>query len=191
MAKPSFCTSANGQHDYREIVPMPEPTTPSVRDPVLEAKQHSFENASRLLLEKETRPAFRRIFMGFAKALAQRSTCARLHVGCVIASHDFRQVFSIGYNGNVTNGKNDCDRHGAEAVGNCGCIHAEQNAVINCVAPRDSSKIVLVTHLPCVMCAKFLINLGGVQRVFYAEDYRNRDALQLFDFHNIQHEHYT
>lgn len=154
-------------------IPEPEPTTPSIRGMI-------------------DRPPFKKIFMNFALALAQRSTCARgTHVGCVIASHDFRQVFAIGYNGNVAGGKNDCDRHGEEAVGNCGCIHAEQNAVINCTAPRGAPKVVFVTHLPCVTCAKFLINLGGVQRVVYAADYRIRDSLTLFDRHSIQYEQFT
>jgi dCMP deaminase len=127
--------------------------------------------------DKKTRPSFTEICLNIAEQISARSTCARLHVGCVITSTDFRKVLSWGYNGNAAGGPNDCDRHGAEAVGSCGCIHAEQNAVINCDAPRESGKLVFCTHLPCATCAKFLINLGGVQSVYYSTDYRNREGL--------------
>lgn len=61
------------------------------------------------------------------------------------------------------------------------CLHSEENAVINCDIPRETPKVVFCTHLPCKMCSKRLINLGGVQQVWYLNDYRIRDSLQLFD----------
>lgn len=125
------------------------------------------------------RPPFEEIYMRLAHSMSERSTCERgTSVGCVITSPDFRYVFAIGYNGSAAGGPNGCDRHGDEAVGNCGCIHAEQNAVINCRAERHQRKIVFCTHLPCVTCAKFLINLGGVERLYYARDYRIRDGVE-------------
>jgi dCMP deaminase len=133
------------------------------------------------------RPSFHSIYMTLAELLSERSTCQRLKVGCVITSTDFRKVLAVGYNGNVSKGRNTCDRHGAEAVGNCGCLHAEENAVINCDVPRVTPKIVFCTHLPCEMCAKRLINLGGVTDVFYEQDYRVRTALPLFDDAGITH----
>lgn len=142
-----------------------------------------------MMVALPARPTFSSIYMRLAEAMAERSTCARLHVGCVIVTPDYRKVLSVGYNGNVSGGNNDCDRHGEEAVGNCGCIHAEQNAVINCDAPRSTPKIVYCTNLPCVMCAKFLINLGNVEKVTYKHDYRIQDALQLFDMHGIKYLH--
>lgn len=119
--------------------------------------------------------------MQLAVMMSERSTCARLKVGCAIVTPDFRKVLAVGYNGNVSGGKNDCDLHGEKAVGNCGCLHAEENAVINCDVPRSTEKIVFCTHLPCLMCAKRLINLGGVTAVFYKSDYRKRDSLVLLN----------
>lgn len=124
-----------------------------------------------------TRPGFESIYMSLAFALAKRSTCRRLQVGTVITSTDFRKVLAVGYNGNAAGLANDCDR---DEEGNCGCLHSEENAVINCDAPRYVDKLVFVTHLPCVMCAKRLINLGNVRKVFYACDYRIRDSLDVF-----------
>jgi len=121
--------------------------------------------------------------MKMAFELAKRSTCARLQVGTVIASMDYRRILAVGYNGNATGLPNRCDR---EDAGNCGCLHSEENAVINCTAPRETDKVVLVTHLPCVMCAKRLINLGGVRKVYYAREYRSREALEILEQAGIE-----
>jgi dCMP deaminase len=125
----------------------------------------------------ESRPTFEEIYMRLAVTLAERSTCKRLKVGTVITSTDFRKVLAVGYNGNASGLHNGCDR---DEVGNCGCLHSEENAVINCDSPRSTEKVVFVTHLPCAMCAKRLINLGNVKRVLYAHDYRTRDSVDLF-----------
>lgn len=117
--------------------------------------------------------------MALAVSLSERSTCRRMKVGCAIVSPDFTKVLAVGYNGNVPGGANDCDRFGDEAVGNCGCLHAEENAIINCDVPKETAKIVLCTHLPCVMCAKRIVRLGGVRRVLYANEYRNVQAVDI------------
>jgi dCMP deaminase len=122
------------------------------------------------------RPAFEEIYMRLAFMLAERSTCSRLKVGTVITSIDYRQVLAVGYNGNATGLPNCCD---TTEPGNCGCLHSEENAIINCASSRTVPKMVFVTHNPCVMCAKRLINLGGVQRVYYRIDYRNTDSFEL------------
>jgi dCMP deaminase len=124
----------------------------------------------------QARPSFPDIYMDLAHALAKRSTCRRLNVGCVIVSTDFRKVLAVGYNGGASGGVNDCD---SEEVGRCGCLHAEENAIINCDSPRTMEKFVLCTNLPCPMCAKRLVNLGGVVQVTYREDYRVRDGLGI------------
>jgi dCMP deaminase len=115
------------------------------------------------------RPTFHEIFIDLAFAVASRSTCRRLQVGCVITSTDFRKVLAIGYNGNAAGLPNDCD---SDEPGACGCLHAEDNAVVNCDAPRETPKVVFVTDQPCKMCAKRLINLGNVTHVWYNRPYR-------------------
>ncbi len=123
------------------------------------------------------RPSFERIYMDMAKSISARSTCKRLNVGCVITSTDFRKVLSIGYNGNASGLPNQCD---SEEPGRCGCLHGEDNAIINCESPRSTEKIVFCTHLPCSTCAKRFINLGGVRKIFYETEYRSLDSLSLF-----------
>ena len=125
---------------------------------------------------KSTRPSFESVYMDFAKAISNRSSCKRLNVGTVITSTDFRKVLAVGYNGNAAGLANGCDR---DEVGNCGCLHSEENAAINCDAPRHVEKYVFVTHLPCSACGKRLINMGNVKKVFFLEDYRKRDSLAM------------
>jgi dCMP deaminase len=125
---------------------------------------------------RNERPGFEQVYMDFARAISRRSTCLRLQVGTVITTTDFRKVLAIGYNGNASGLPNSCDR--AEP-GNCGCLHSEENAVINCDSPRQVEKYVFVTHLPCVSCAKRLINLGNVKKVFFETEYRIRDSIAL------------
>lgn len=125
------------------------------------------------------RPTFEQIYMEFAENISRRSTCERLHVGAVITTTDFRKVIGLGYNGNATGFKNSCDR--PEESGNCGCLHAEDNAVINCNVDRDTKKIFFVTHLPCPTCAKRIINLGNVVKVIFKNDYRRKDSIFMFN----------
>ena len=128
------------------------------------------------ITKKASRPSFEEIYMDLAHTLAARSTCERMNVGTVITSTDYRKVLAVGYNGNAAGLPNSCDRHEA---GNCGCLHSEENAVINCDSPRSIEKHVFVTHLPCVQCAKRLINLGGVKKVFYRTEYRLPDSIEI------------
>ena len=127
-------------------------------------------------MTSRTRPSFESIYLSLASTLAARATCSRLQVGTVITSLDYRKVLAVGYNGNATGLKNGCDR---EEPGNCGCLHSEENACINCDAPRHTEKVVFVTHLPCVQCAKRLINLGNVRKVVYHQEYRLKDSIEI------------
>jgi dCMP deaminase len=132
------------------------------------------------------RPSFEEIYLKLAASLASRSTCKRRKVGTVITRTDFRKVLAVGYNGNASGLPNTCDR---DEQGNCGCLHSEENAVINCDSPRSVEKFVFVTHMPCTQCAKRLINLGNVRKVFYGLDYRTRASLDLFAATGIAVEH--
>lgn len=127
-------------------------------------------------MTQSRRPTFEEVYMDFADSISRRSTCGRLQVGTVITTTDYRKVLAVGYNGNASGLPNTCDRG---EPGNCGCLHSEENAVINCDAPRETEKYVFVTHLPCAACAKRLINLGNVRRVVFKEPYRSNEALDL------------
>ena len=134
-------------------------------------------------MKPQTRPSFETVYMDFAQSIARRSSCKRLNVGTVVTSTDFRKVLSVGYNGNAAGLPNTCDR---DEVGNCGCLHSEENAAINCDSPRFVEKYIFVTHLPCAGCAKRLINIGNVKKVFFLEDYRKREGVELLNTVGIE-----
>ena len=124
------------------------------------------------------RPTFPGIYLSLARALAQRSTCSVDPVGAVITTIDFRKVLAIGYRGNASGLPNGCDVPNHEG-GACGCLHAEENAVIACDAPRSEPKVVFSSSMPCRACAKRLVNLGGVQDLYAPDGPGSVDVLEL------------
>jgi dCMP deaminase len=130
----------------------------------------------RLATEALERPSFESIFMGLAFALSKRSTCSRLQVGCVIASTDWRHVYGVGYNGGAAGQENDCE---SLEPGKCGHLHAEENALINSDAPPNVAKYIISKNLPCPMCCKRIVNFRNVQRVYFAEGYREDSGVLI------------
>jgi dCMP deaminase len=174
-----------GEHDRESK------TLPSIRIPIPREEPPPPTVVELASPKPVPRPSFDEVYIGLCESMSRRSTCYRLNVGAVITSDDYRYVYGVGYNGNASGLANHCDKTGPEAVGSCGCIHAECNAVVNCNAPRSAPKIVYCTHLPCVACAKLIINLGGVVRVLYLNDYRIRDSLPLFFQVGIEAQHFV
>lgn len=135
-------------------------------------------NPASSLPNARLRPQFELIYMRFAFDLARRSTCTRLAVGCVIVSTDYSRVYGIGYNGNARGLPNTCE---STEPGNCGCLHAEDNALLKTSEGPETEKIVFVTHQPCAYCAKRMVNKGGIRRVYYSEPYRLRRGLEILE----------
>lgn len=122
------------------------------------------------------------MYMRMALILSARSTCRRIgsdgmqkKVGCVIANNDLSNVLSVGYNGNATGLPDECSN--PDAPGNCGCLHAEENAISKCQA-RERDKILFSTDSPCERCAKFIIN-NGFEKVYFLREYRISTGLDL------------
>ena len=116
-------------------------------------------------------------FMAFAKDLSDLSTCNRASIGALICDVNFTEVLSIGYNGQPRG--IDHSRCTGEQ-GQCGCIHAETNAVIKLHA--DVSDVMLLcTKSPCLMCAGLIINDGRIDQVIYLQEYRDRSGLMLLE----------
>lgn len=108
--------------------------------------------------------------MAVAHLTSKMSTCRRLQVGCVLATEDLTQ-FVVGYNGGPKGGRNDCARTDA---GNCGCVHAEMNAVAK--GTPGVHVVCFTTDSPCELCGVLLVN-AGVKRVYYQREYRKIDHL--------------
>lgn len=116
--------------------------------------------------------------MELAISLSGRSTCGRKKVGCVIASEDYSNIFGIGYNGSAKGMKNGCD---SQTPGDCGCLHAEDNALLKVNEGSYIPKVAFVSLAPCKYCAKRFINKGGFKKIFYFENYRKADGIKLLD----------
>jgi dCMP deaminase len=123
--------------------------------------------------ERDNRISREDMALYWADTSSWRSTCKRLQVGCVIFSNDMRKVLGYGYNGGYSGGPNECD---TDEPGNCGCIHAEINALISCT--REKDMVMFVTDSPCLNCAKCIIN-AGVTTLYYGKAYRVKDGIRL------------
>lgn len=128
-----------------------------------------------------SRPRLEYVFMTMARSLAERSTCTRHRVGAVFTDANMQQAFCIGYNGDEIGGKNQCD---SLKPGQCGCIHAEINALTKNNFDITNSTC-FVTLSPCIVCAKVLIN-RRVAKVVYLDDYRDDAGIKLLRARGIE-----
>ncbi len=124
-----------------------------------------------------SRPSWDTYFMEIAFQVARRSTCPRAAVGAVIVRD--KRILTTGYNGAPT-GLPHCTEVGCLMVnGHCvRTLHAEQNAIIQGAlhGVDVSGSTIYVTHQPCLVCAKMIIN-AGIVRVVYAGDYPDEIAV--------------
>lgn len=131
-----------------------------------------------------SRPSFELIYMKLAIDLEKRSTCERKKVGCVITTEDYEHVCGIGYNGNAPGEQNCCDRP-LEAR-NCGCEHAESNALLKVNTASITPKILFTTWSPCCSCAKKILIKKGIKKIFYLREYSDKSGLILLNSHGIE-----
>ena len=139
--------------------------------------------------------------MHLTEEVAEWSSCIRRRVGAIIVRE--KRVMTTGYNG-APAGIRSCVERGeclrekkkipsgthAEL---CYAAHAEQNAIIQ--AARYGINIngatLYCTHQPCVICAKMIINAGGIARVVYKEGYPDDFSMRLFAEAGTRVEKYT
>lgn len=115
-------------------------------------------------------------FARFASDLSTLSTCGRSSVGCVVVLPDFTEVLAIGYNGPRKGASHDTCQ-GPEAVGSCGCVHAEANALVRLSDRRDA--MLITTMSPCRACADLIVNRGTITHVEYIMPYRDADGVHV------------
>lgn len=118
-------------------------------------------------------------FHTFMHELATLSTCKRTAVGCIILPQDFTAVFAIGYNGQAAGISNSACTN---KKGDCGCVHAEANAIIKMREPPhhfSRGHLLLSTVAPCYRCASLIINSQWISDVIYDKPYRNERGVHL------------
>jgi dCMP deaminase len=115
-----------------------------------------------------SRPSWNTIWKRFAEDIAKRSPDPKFQVGAVIVTNDNTQVLALGYNGDHKGGPNCRD---SLETGKSGFIHAEVNALIKCDFNNPKPKKMYLTHSPCPVCAKCIVN-AGIDEVLYINDYK-------------------
>jgi len=107
------------------------------------------------------------LWIEMAELVSKRSVDPKLKVGCVIVSKDNTRVLALGYNGDHKGGPNERE---SMQSGQSGFIHAEINALIKTDFASHQDKVMYLTHSPCYMCSKAIIN-AGIKEVYYKELY--------------------
>lgn len=140
------------------------------------------------MMDDNERISWDEYFMRFAELAATRTTCLRRSVGAVIVKN--KHILATGYNGapkkvphckdlggclreklNVPSG----ERHEL-----CRALHAEQNAIIQCAMSGQNIEgaTIYITHQPCIICSKMIIN-SGIKRIVVREGYPDNLAKQI------------
>lgn len=145
-------------------------------------------------LPTNTRPSWDEYFLEIIELIKQRSTCLRRQVGAIIVKD--KRILATGYNGAPKNCSHcldiGCLREelnipSGERHELCRAAHAEQNAIAQAAEYGISVKgaTMYVTHQPCVMCAKIIIN-AGIKRIVYSGDYPDKLSLKLLNEAGIE-----
>ena len=126
------------------------------------------------------RPSWDEYFMQMAELTAQRSTCLRRQVGAILVKE--KHIIATGYNG-APKGLPHCEELGGclrekleipsgERHELCRALHAEQNAIIQAATLGQSIEgaTIYITHQPCIICAKMIIN-AGISRIVIRRGY--------------------
>ena len=126
------------------------------------------------------RPDWDEYFLKLAMLASERSTCPRMHCGCVLVKE--KNVIATGYNGSIP-GDEHCEDAGCLIIDNhCArTIHAEMNALIQAAKRGHSIEgaTAYVTNMSCTTCAKALI-AAGIRRVVVFSDFHDTLATEFF-----------
>ena len=115
-------------------------------------------------------------FAKIVSVTAERSSCHRLHVGCLLVKNN--RIISQGYNGHLPGCKHESIvRNNHEQA----TVHAEQNAICDCAKRGVSCEgaTAYVTHYPCIICRRLLL-ASGIKQIRYLEDYKNDELVKYF-----------
>lgn len=141
-----------------------------------------------------TRPTWDEYFMMIAHDVSTRATCIRRKVGAVIVKD--KRILSTGYNG-VPTGITHCTPEtclrniynvpSGERHELCRGLHAEQNAIIQAAFHGVSiaGAIIYVTHQPCSICTKMLIN-AGIKTFIFEHPYNDELAKAMMDESGVE-----
>ena len=137
-------------------------------------------------MNKKKRPSWDEYFLKLAMLASERSTCPRMHCGCVFVRDKF--VLATGYNGSLP-GHPHCEDIGCLVVDNH-CVrtnHAEMNALTQAAIHGVTLKgaTAYITNMSCTTCAKALI-AAGIVRVVVFSDFHATLATQFYTTSGVE-----
>lgn len=137
-------------------------------------------------MRKNKRPSWDEYFLKLAMLASERSTCPRMHCGCVFVRDKF--VLATGYNGSLP-GHPHCEDIGCLVVDNH-CVrtnHAEMNALTQAAIHGVTLKgaTAYITNMSCTTCAKALI-ASGIVRVVVFSDFHDTLATQFYSSSGVE-----
>lgn len=135
------------------------------------------------------RPSWDEYFMEIVELIKTRSTCKRRQVGALIVKD--KRILATGYNGAPAGCRHclevGCMREELNIPSGqrhelCRAIHAEQNAIVQAAYSGTSVKdgTLYVTHQPCVLCAKMIIN-AGIQKIVFKGEYPDPLSMEMLE----------
>lgn len=98
------------------------------------------------------------------------SPCKRMRVTAMGINKHLRFHFAENYNTEECTGEK----------GSCGCKHAEDVLLERLADPV----VVILSHSPCLDCAK-LLHEANVRYVFFKEEYRKSDGIRYLLANNV------
>ena len=140
-------------------------------------------------------------FMEVCRLIGTWTSCVRPNraVGAVITKNN--RILATGYNG-APAGVKSCAEKGycmrekmnipsgtrQEA---CFAVHAEQNAIAQAakLGHEIEGSTIYITHSPCSICARLIIN-SGIKRVVYDQNYPDDFSRSLLEEAGVKLEHY-
>lgn len=136
-------------------------------------------------------------FMDLAKVVGGWSSCFQenRHVGAVIVKD--KRILATGYNGAPSAVKScvekgECLRRKLNIQSGtrhelCYAVHAEQNAVAQAAKMGISlnGATLYVTHQPCVICTKIIIN-AGIRKVVYDQGYPDEFSMKILEESGVE-----
>lgn len=119
------------------------------------------------------RPTWEEYFKDLVNLTATRSSCDKLHVGCLFIKNN--RIIAQGYNGYISG----CEHKSIiKENHNIATIHAEQNTITDCAKRGVSCNgcEAYITHFPCFNCMKLMVSCG-ICKINYINDYKNDDLV--------------
>lgn len=119
-----------------------------------------------------------RAYLRMALEWGKLSHCKRKQVGALIVKD--RMIISDGFNGTPSGFDNCCEDE--EGLTKWEVLHAEANAILRVASSTQSAKgsTLYITLSPCTQCSK-LIHQAGINRVVYANAYRDTSGLEFLE----------